>query len=60
MLSLSDKPIREIYVRYNPAPGGFCNAVLFCGFMSNAEVEIFEDRERGTGRSYYPIVFILF
>ena len=46
LLSLSDKPIREIYVRYNPAPGGFCNAVLFCGFMSNAEVEIFEDRER--------------
>lgn len=60
MLSLSDKPIREIYVGYNPAPGGFCNAVLFCGFMSNAEVEIFEDGERGTGRSYYPIALLFF
>lgn len=38
----------------------FVMQCCFAGFMSNAEVEIFEDGERGTGRSYYPIALLFF
>lgn len=46
MLSLSDKPIREIYVGYNPAPGGFCNAVLFCRLHVRCRSAVFGGEKR--------------